>query len=251
MHRITSAASRQPGHLGSDVQPPGPQHPDEWTIVYQFADQQQLEGWLQSPVRAELLAEGGALTDGRARVQRIAMGVGDEPVTAVASFVVRAGHDEAFDAGYQELLDSIRTFDGFLRAQLFPPVAGVQNETVIVFSFESRPQLDRWLESSERLEILGRLDEHLEGERMVNVVGGFGGWFDMGAATVKTWKQAAVVLLALYPTVLVLNEVLGRLLPESTPYLLRVLVGLVAGVATLSWVLMPRLTARLSSWLRR
>lgn len=251
LRRITAASARQPGHLGSDLQPPGPQHPDEWVIVYQFADQERLDGWLKSNVRAELLAEGATLTDGPARVQRVAMGVGDEPVTAVASFRVRPDRREAFDVSYQDLIEEIRTFDGFLRAQLFPPVPGVQDETVIVFSFDSRKHLDTWLDSDERNEILARLDQHLDGERMVNVVGGFGGWFDMGPSTVKTWKQAAVVLLALYPTVLLLNEIWGRLLPESTPYLLSVLIGLVSGVAILSWVIMPRLTVLLSGWLKR
>lgn len=251
MRRITAAAARQPGHLGSDLQPPGPQHPNEWVIVYQFADQHLLDGWLNSPVRESLLAEGAALTEGEARVQRFAMGTGDEPVTAVASFRVRPDRMEAFTEGYDELHDSIQTFDGYLRAQLFPPVEGVQDDTVIVFSFESREHLDAWLGSSERAEILGRLDQHLDGERRVNVVGGFGGWFDIDHSSVKTWKQAATVLAALYPTVLVLNEFFDRVLPESTPYLLRVLIGLIAGVATLSWILMPPLTARLSGWLRR
>ena len=73
----------------------------------------------------------------------------------------------------------------------------------------------------------------------------------MGPRQVKKWKQAAVVLLALYPTVLVLNELFGWLLPEDTPYLLAVLIGNIAGVAILSWILMPRLTGWLDRWLRR
>lgn len=238
-----------PGHIGSEIQPPGPQHPDEWVILYQFADQRQLDGWLSSPVRAELLAEGAELTEGKARVQRLAMGAGDQPVTAVASFRVRRGHEADFQTGYEGLLDSLKTFEGYLRAQMFSPVDGVQDETVIVFSFESRAQLDAWLESDDRRTILEELDVHLDGERQVNVVGGFGGWFDVGRSPVKTWKQAAVVLTALYPTVLLLNEIYDRILPDSTPYLLRVFIGLVSGVGLLSWVLMPRLTAWLSGWL--
>jgi len=251
LRRITSTASPEPGHIGSEVQPPGPEHPNEWVIVYQFSSQRELDGWLTSPVRSELLTEGAALTDGDARIQRLAMGTGDNPVTAVASFRVLQGHEEHFTRHYAEILDSLKTFEGHLRTQLFPPVEGVQEETVIVFSFESREELDIWLDSAERADILARMDTHLDGERQVNVVGGFGGWFELDQSAVKTWKQAVVVLAALYPTVLVLNEILGRLLPESTPYLLRVLVGLVAGVATLSWLLMPRLTARLSGWLRQ
>ncbi|MDW3179553.1 MAG: antibiotic biosynthesis monooxygenase [Acidimicrobiia bacterium] len=251
LRRITDEAARQPGHIGSDLQPPGPQHPDEWVIIYQFADQPMLDAWISSPVRAELLAEGVPLTQGDARMQQVAMGAGEDPVTAVASFHVRPGHEAMFSEGFDEALDSLQAFDGFLRAQLFPPVQGVQEDTVIVFSFQSREQLDVWLESSARSEILMQLDQHVDGERQVNVVGGFGGWFSVDSKQVKTWKQAAIVLLGLYPTVLVLNEILGRIIPESVPYLLDVLIGLLISVATLSWLIMPRLTRALSGWLRR
>ena len=250
LRRITAAAARMPGHLGSDLQPPGPDHPDEWVIVYQFASADELDRWIESPRRAELLAEGAELTLGDARVQRFAMGAGDNPVTAVASFEVLEGQWEAFERDYERLIVAIETFDGFLRAELFPPVDGVQPETVIVFSFKTREQLDRWLTSDVRRDGLARLDEHT-GPRKMNVVGGFGGWFSVGPRQVKKWKQAAVVLLALYPTVLLLNEIFGRLLPDDTPYLLAVLVGNVAGVAILSWILMPRLTSWLDGWLRR
>lgn len=250
LRRITDTAARAPGHVGSNLQAPGPQHPDEWVIVYQFGDQSLLDAWIESPVRAALLAEGSELTDGDARVQRLAMGSGDDPVTAVASFRVRSGHKELFEQDYNEAIDSIESFDGFLRAQLFPPVEGVQDETVIVFSFQSREQLDVWLESEAREMVLARLDHHIEGERQVNVVGGFGGWFSLGESRVKTWKQAGVVLLALYPTVLALNEILGWLIPD-VPYLLAILIGNIISVAILSWILMPRLTKLLDRWLRQ
>lgn len=240
-----------PGHVGSDLQPPGPRHPEEWVIVYRFDSQSRLDSWIKSPVRAKLLAEGADLTEGEARVQQLALSTGEDPVTAVASFRVRDGQREAFEQDYEQIIESMATFDGFLRAQLYPPVEGVQEETVIVFSFLSREQLDSWFTSHERRQQLERLDEHIEGERQLNVVGGFGGWFDLGPREVKTWKQAATVLLALYPTVLVLNELLDWLLPDDFPYLLAVLVGNFLGVATLSWILMPKLTAFLAGWLRR
>jgi len=183
-------------------------------------------------------------------MQRIAMGAGDDPVTAVASFRIRPGHDAAFAAGFEQLRNSLQDFDGYLRAQLFAPVEGVQDDTVIVFSFQSRDELDLWLESPARGEILDRLDEHLDGERQVNVVGGFGGWFSVDSKQVKTWKQSAIVLLGLYPTVLVLNETLGRIIPDSVPYLLNVLVSLMVSVSALSWLIMPRLTTVFANWLR-
>lgn len=251
LQEITDGAAKMPGHLGSTLQPPGPQHPDEWVIVYQFESQPLLDEWIMSPVRAELLAQGAELTEGDARVQRLALGAGESQVTAVASFKVIEGQWEAFEQDYALVMASIEKFDGFLRSQLFPPVTGVQDETVIVFSFVSRAKLDAWLSSEERREQIERLDEHVDGDRHINVVGGFGGWFTLGPRQVKTWKQAAIVLLALYPTVLVINELLGWVLPGDFPYLLGVLIGNVVGVAALSWILMPKLTAQFHNWLRR
>ncbi len=251
LHNITDTAAAMPGHLGSELQPPSPSHPNEWVIVYQFESQSLLDNWLESPHRAELLALGADLTDGQARVQRLAINTGDDPVTAVASFRVRPENREAFKLDYEHVAESMATFDGFVSTQLFAPVEGVQEDTVIVFSFRSQPHLDGWLSSDERRHQLERLDEHIDGERQLNVVDGYAGWFSFGPRKVKTWKQAATVLLALYPTVLVLNGILGRLLPDNFPYLLTVLAGNIGGVAILSWLIMPKLTEALDSWLRR
>lgn len=91
----------------------------------------------------------------------------------------------------------------------------------------------------------------VEGDRTVNVVGGFAGWFSgpTGAAP-KRWKQAALVLLALYPTALVVGIVRDAIAPDL-PVLLAVFIGNVGGVAILSWILMPALTRRFDAWLRR
>jgi antibiotic biosynthesis monooxygenase (ABM) superfamily enzyme len=119
-----------------------------------------------------------------------------------------------------------------------------------VFGFASRPLLDEWLESDARRSVLAGIDELLEGGRTVNVVGGFGGWFGTeGSAPVKRWKQAAVVLLALFPTALVLTLLRRELLPDLA-LVPSVALSNIVGVAILSWVLMPVLTQLLSGWLR-
>jgi antibiotic biosynthesis monooxygenase (ABM) superfamily enzyme len=206
---------------------------------------------MHSPSRAELLREGADLVAGEPREQVLALAEAPDPVTAVASFRVRPGHD----IEHAELLDRLREClvraPGFLRTEVFDPVAGLQDDTVIVFSFDTREHLDDWLRSEERLAILDEILDHVEGERTVNVVGGFAGWFGGGGAPeVKRWKQASVVLLALYPTALVLTLVREWLLPDIH-WTLGVLFGNAVGVVVLSWVLMPWLTRLLDGWLRR
>lgn len=251
LHRLSEAAAAMPGHVESTMQPPNVQHPDEWVIVYRFASPEHLDAWLNSPRRRELVDEGEQLLDGAVREQVIAMTDAALTVTAVASFRIDPNANDEFRAWYRRLHDVLDRFDGFIRSELVEPVPGTQDETAIIFSFTSREALDRWLDSAERRHVLAEIDPILESERTVNVVGGFAGWFSATtSATPKRWKQAALVLLALYPTALVLGVVRDELYPDlSDP--VAVLVGNVIGVAILSWLLMPTLTRRFDGWLRR
>jgi antibiotic biosynthesis monooxygenase (ABM) superfamily enzyme len=251
LRRLAAAARLADGHVQSEVQPPDAAHPGEWVTVYQFRDAASLSAWLTSPERDALIVDGHDLQLGAEREQVLALADEDDPVTAVASFRVTPGHEHRYDEFHGRLVERLAAFPGFLRSELFRPVAGVQDDTVVVFSFDTREHLDTWLESDARAEMLREIDEYIEGDRTLNVVGGFGGWFGgPGAAEVKRWKQAAVVLLALFPTVLLLTVVRQWLLPD-VGLVLGVLIGNVFGVAILSWVLMPVLTDWFDGWLRR
>lgn len=250
LRRLLAAARDAPGHVSSDLQPPNDVHPGEWVILYQFADAGSLAAWLDSPERESLLHDGGDLVTGSAREQVVALAQAPEPVTGVASFVVRPGEEHRYAEFHARLVERLSAFPGFLRSEVFEPVAGVQDETVVVFSFDSREHLDAWLASDERRAMLAEIEPYVVGERTVNVVGGFAGWFGGQGPAVKRWKQASVVLLALFPTALVLTVLREWLLPD-VHWVLGVLIGNVLGVVVLSWVLMPFLTRVLDDWLRR
>jgi antibiotic biosynthesis monooxygenase (ABM) superfamily enzyme len=127
-------------------------------------------------------------------------------------------------------------------ADVFEPVEGVQEDAVNVVAFIARRHLDAWLASQRRRALLAEIEPHLAQDRVTNVVGGFGGWFPgEGPHEVRRWKQAALVLLALYPT---------ALLPDLS-LVPAVFLANAAGVAILSWLLMPWLTRTLDGWLRR
>ncbi len=258
-----SLASKHDGFVRSDIQPPRPQHPDEWVVVYEFASRELLSAWLRSPDRSEMVDAEPDLFIGAPREQVLATRNMDESVQAVASFRLRkidtdaprgvldaSSVEDAFVAEYERLVDVVSAFPGFLRIELFPAVSGVQDETVVVFSFENRVRLDSWLESDERADALRRLEPLFESDRTLNVVGGFAGWFGNPAdRPVRTWKQATLILLALYPTALAVGFVRDLVLPDL-PGPVATLVGNAGGVLVLSWWLMPLLTARFAAWLR-
>jgi len=251
---IRAAAAAYPGYVSTELQPPDIAHPDEWVTVYSFASAAELDLWLASPERGELIAGATDLIDTTLREQRIAsLRTAPEPVTVVFSQRIAPDHHSDFASLYDDVADRLSKFPGFLGSDLFPPVDDVQEEFVIVASFASRPDLDRWLESDDRRAWVETAGTLIEGDRTMNVVGGFGGWFPPGGPGPegpKRWKQAAAVLLALFPTALVITLIRIELAPDMN-VVAAVFVGNVIGVAALSFVLMPLLTRWLKPWLQR
>jgi uncharacterized protein len=249
--RIRDAAESWPGHLGSEAQPPGPAHPDEWMIVYRFATTEALDDWMQSDERRALLDEGNRLLDGPVREQRLIHQPSDEAVTAIMTQQVRPGAWDDFRRAHAEITLVMREFPGYLSCELVEPVPGVQDDHAVVFAFASRADLDRWFESGERQRVLALIEPLIEGDRTLNVVGGFGGWFSTDPhREPKRWKQAVAVLIALFPTTLTLS-LLQRAFVSDVPWVPALFVSNVLGIIVLTWLLMPIVTRVLASWLER
>lgn len=248
--RLIVRATKAEGFLRGDIQAAEPHRLDDWIVVYEFASAETLAAWLASPQRAELIALEADLFTGAARQQVLAMASPATSVTAVSSFPVRAGEEANFASHYQRLIAVVSGFDGFIRSELIPAVSEVQHESIVVFSFTSRAALDAWLSAEQRNAILADVRPLLTGENTMNVVAGFGGWFNPPNRTPKIWKQAALVLIALYPTSLLLSWLRGVALP-GVSFAVAVLVVNIIGVSLLSWILMPPLTQRFNRWLRR
>jgi hypothetical protein len=252
MQRIHAAVVEQPGYLHDDHQPPDARHPDEWVVTYQFTDRDALEAWLASAIRRRLVAEGRDLVVGEPREQVLALAEHDaRPVTAVISSRVKPGKEAEYRAVHDDIELALATTEGFRRCELFEAVPGVQPDTIVVFAFDTREHLDAWLESDARRALIGRFEPLVEGERTLNVVGGFAGWFSTdGERPIKRWKQSLAVLLGLFPVSLAVTAVRNELAP-GLPLVPGVLLGNAVGVLALGYVLMPNITRWLAGWLRR
>ncbi len=252
LQEIRSMASTFPGHIGSELQPPSEAHPGEWITVYRFGTQDELDRWLGSTERADLLRQGEALTVGTTREQRVARpSETSDVVTAVMSQRIRPENVPRFREAEAQIAGAMGRFPGFLSFEHSPPVAGVQDDYVISFSFASRADLDHWLGSDSRQEVLQLVEPFIEGERTLSVIGGFGGWFVAEREEAPPrWKQAVSVLIALYPTTVTLSLVQQQWFPD-VPWIPALFVSNVLGIAALTWLLMPRLTKWLQPWLER
>jgi len=251
MTRITHAAQNAEGHVASDVQRPDSAHPDEWMIVYRFEDADSLDAWLVSDIRQQLLEEGADLVLGEPRVQIFAAAEADPGIRMVTSYLLRDGAESVHRAVHDDVMTQLVNYPGFRQREILEAVPGVQRETVVILTFDDESSLRSWLESNERRQLLSRLDPHIEGTYTTNVLGGFAGWFAFDSSTEPPrWKQALVVLIALFPITLLIAFVRSRLWPDA-PIVPAVFIGNVIGISLLTWLVMPPLTRHLSGWLRR
>ncbi|WP_018331252.1 antibiotic biosynthesis monooxygenase [Actinomycetospora chiangmaiensis] len=171
-------------------------------------------------------------------------------VTVVVAHHVPVHDEAAFLAWQQRMTDAERRSPGHRGTELHPPVAGVQDDWVAVTRFASEHDLETWLDSPERAHLIGE-SERFRDFRLQRVPASFGSWFPTTGApgpVTPSWKTALSVLVGLYPTVVLLTLGLAALWPTA-PLWAALLVGNVASVSVLTWVVMPVVTRALGRWL--
>ncbi|MDR3636018.1 MAG: hypothetical protein P4L84_19605 [Isosphaeraceae bacterium] len=143
-------------------------------------------------------------------------------------------------------------FPGYSGTNIFPPTDGQREEWVVIVNFEDDASLNAWLESPVRGEWLKELWEKVGEFDLQRLSGGFGPWF-AGASGSRgegpsAWKMALTVLLALFPTVMLLTIFVA---PYTAPLglALSMLIGNALSVSILQWGVMPVLTRLLGPWL--
>ena len=249
---INAACGRFPGFEGAEIVPPVPGVQDDCVVVFRFDSGEHLNAWLRSDARQTLLARGQPLFGGAARQHVMA---GSTPgVGMVVSTRVKAGREHEYRA-WQDTIDrEAARFPGFMGNEVFPPVPGLQDEWVVVVRFDSSENLRRWLESDVRRRLNAEAARLWHEARVESFTGGFPGWFTPGAlhtgqpALPPNWKQAMLVLLALYPTMLVLNFVLTPLV-RGLRFPLQMFIGNAASTSLLTWLVMPLVIRVWGSWL--
>ncbi|WP_406102138.1 antibiotic biosynthesis monooxygenase [Streptomyces sp. NBC_01003] len=258
--KVNRAVRDFDGFEATETYPPGFGEEREWVVVFRFAGTDQLTAWLDSTARRELLAEGRWLLDGSPTQEVLAGGHIEVPdrvegVTAVVSHDVRPGREEDFERWQEKILREQEKYPGFMGTEFFRPVEGIQDNWVIVFRYDTHEHLDAWLDSSSREHLLKEGRDYFASYDVRKVGTAFGGWFRFGSDEEErvppSWKQAMTVVLALYPTVMVLNLTVGHEFDVlGVPGYLGLFLGNILSVSILTWLLMPLVNRVLAFWLR-
>jgi antibiotic biosynthesis monooxygenase (ABM) superfamily enzyme len=145
-------------------------------------------------------------------------------------------------------------FRGYEATDVYPPTDRQDTNWVVVIHFDAPETLQRWLDSPVRAEWVEKLRSEMGDFRLKSLPTGFAAWFaglvnESKGGLPPSWKMALTVLLALYPTVMLLTILL---VPHLSPLglALSMLISNALSVSTLQWVVMPVLEKLLGPWLR-
>ncbi|MGH3674482.1 MAG: antibiotic biosynthesis monooxygenase [Mycobacterium sp.] len=252
-HELNEAASRYPGFIGAEVTPPTAVQSD-WVVVYRFDSIANVQAWMNSATRQEGLAAGRRYVDG-APTQQVVGGAAkpaDQLVTVAVSHRVSPENVEDFLAWQDRLRLAESKFPGFRGTELFRPVEGVQDEWTTLYRYETAADLDRWLISKERQQLLA------EGEKFADfqsrtIDNSFGSWFAFDehgnqAPPPSNFKTSVAVWVGLYPTVVLLTLAVS---PLHMPLWLGMLIGNLLSSFAISFLIMPYyVNPLLKHWLR-
>jgi len=157
----------------------------------------------------------------------------------------------------EDITTAAKLARGYVRTEVYPPADPDSDQWVVVMTFADQDCLDRWFESPERIRRISKMREEIGEFSVRKLPSGFGEWFagldpNDGGAPVEQlpgWKMVLAVLLALYPTVMLItifiNPWLSGLGLAST-----ILIGSAISVCLLQYALMPALTSAIRRWLR-
>lgn len=182
---------------------------------------------------------------------RSAPGIRASRASAIVVQRVPPGAEGAFVEWQNEATHAAESFDGYTGTDIFPPSDERTHEWVTLIHFENQVALDHWLASPERARRVAELLEKIGDFEIKELAGGFGPWFareDHSAGSIPSWKMALTVLLALFPTVMLLTIFVG---PLTAPLGLAfsMLIGNALSISILQWGVMPLLTRWLDPWL--
>ena len=174
-----------------------------------------------------------------------------DPVTVVARRRVRAGSEETYEAWLDRLAKDTQSVPGYLGAEFRKPAARGE-PYVSVFRFDSLSALEAFERSDLRARYLAEIAPHVEADAIWERTTGLEVWFEAPKGTVvaqpSPHRMALVLIVVVFLLVLVLNVVLAPLIGDW-PLALRLLVTVTLQVLLMTYVIMPRVTRALATWI--
>ncbi len=177
------------------------------------------------------------------------------PITVVISEVVDPQQVPAYEAWTKGINQAASQFDGFLGVEVIRPRDHDHPEYVVIVKFATYDHLRDWLISPIYREWLDKSYGLIATRSQQHLPHGLELWFTLPKVRSELrishppyYKKVILGVLAVYPLILLSNQLLGPLL-EGLPPLLAMLISVTFVSALLTYPVMPWLSKGLSFWL--
>lgn len=176
------------------------------------------------------------------------------PATLIFVRKVKPGREAAYKAWVAGFQEASRQVKGFLGASTM--ARGQEGpEYISIVRFDTFVSLNEWEASDLRTDWLRRLPaDTVEGDAEVRRLEGVEFWFTppgvAPAAAPSTHKMALVLVVVVFGLVSVMTPV-ARVVLGDAPMIVRTLTMVVGQVILMTYVIMPRVTRLLATWLFR
>ena len=180
----------------------------------------------------------------------------DDATAAVAVVTTRrVEHDRVAD--YQVWGEKVRAClertPGFISAEQLPAIPGQQAFWTQIVRFSDKASSVRWTHSPEMAALVTEVEPYTENLEVSAVRIGTNDWLNFGLSTKSgpgapaKWKQLLAGIMALYPTVIVVSQLVGRF--TTLPLALSILLTNTIAMALVMMVFLPQLSRVLHGWL--
>jgi len=252
MQKLMALARQSEGYIGSEIFPPIPGVQEAYVVLARYSRGTFLRGWLASETRQAYLREMEALLAEPA-VEFFFAHSRRQAGTASSVFAYRVseGREADFREWRRRILEEVRKWPGFLGTESFDAVEGMETECIAVLRFDSREHLDAWLASPVRNSYIEEVNNYVDRFTLRRIGSGFEGWFDISANTAPParWRQALVILSALFPVILTIRLLLAPIF-RWFPLPVALLILLTLDMAFLTYVVMPNYSRLMQFWLK-
>lgn len=246
---LNDAIAKFPGFLSLEILSPEALKISAWSLVQRFSDPESASVWYDSLERKKLLEALGAQSC-ELKIEEIESS-NKAGVTEVIITQVSPEKREAYKAWIAKMHLAESKFPGFRGMYVQSPGDKLGHHWITLLEFDTVENLDRWLTSKTRKEILKELDPMITSVESHRIISPFAGWFSSIAKIGEIpsiWKQTMLVLLVLFPIVMLELKFLSPLTAKWDLSFATIL-GNAISVTLIAWPMMPFVAKCFKFWL--
>jgi hypothetical protein len=172
-----------------------------------------------------------------------------QPVTVIVERRVKPGSEAEYEALVDDVIHHLQGFAGYLGLDLIRPAQSGE-DYVVIFRFDSYPQLRAWEDSPTRHRWLEQIERLCVDEKIIHLTGLEFLFARANQRPPVRWKQVLLTWIVLFPLSHVVAPLLNAALPGLPP-LGHTMVNTLLLLALMTYLIMPPVTRLAARWLYR